>query len=86
MCEILPKITTTLPLIECEHCRRLHLFVTRTYRVTVVVEYLGWVDLDLGSSPGWWAASVASYCQSRLVEHPKSKSTQPRYSTTTVTL
>ena len=38
---------------------------------------LGWVDLDLGSSPGWWAASVATYCPSRMVEHSKSKSTQP---------
>ena len=25
------------------------------YRLTLVVEYLGWVDLDLGSFPGWWA-------------------------------
>ena len=40
-------------------------------------EGLGWVDLDLGSSPGWWADTVATYCQSRMVEHPKSKSTQP---------
>ena len=46
---------------------------------------LGWVDLDLGSSPGWWASTVATYCPSRMVEHPKSKSTQPRYSTTIVT-
>ena len=38
---------------------------------------LGWVDLDLGSSPGWWASSVATYCTSRMVEHPKSNSTQP---------
>ena len=37
---------------------------------------LGWVDLDLGSSPGWWAASVATYCPNRMVEHPKSNSTQ----------
>ena len=40
---------------------------------------LGWVDLDLESSPGWWAGTVASYCPSRMVEHPKSKSTQPRF-------
>ena len=40
-------------------------------------EGLGWVDLDLGSSPGWWADIVATYCPSRMVEHPKSKSTQP---------
>ena len=26
---------------------------------------LGWVDLDLGSSTGWWAATVATYCPSR---------------------
>ena len=38
---------------------------------------VGWVDLDLGSSPGWWAATVATYCPSRMVEHSKSKSTQP---------
>ena len=44
------------------------------------------VDIDLGSSPGWWAATVATYCPNRMVEHPKSKSTQPRYSTTRVTL
>ena len=22
---------------------------------------LGWVDFDLGSSPGWWAATVATF-------------------------
>ena len=41
-----------------------------------MVEFLGWVDLDLGSYPGWWAATVANYCPCRMVEHPKSKSTQ----------
>ena len=46
----------------------------------------GWVDLDFGSSPGWWAAIVATYCPSREVEYAKSKSTLPRYSTTRVTL
>ena len=56
------------------------------YRVTLVVEYPGWVDLDLVSSPGWWAATVATYCPSRMVEHPKSKETQPRYYTARVTL
>ena len=35
------------------------------------------VDLDLRSSPGWWAATVATYCPSRMMEHPKSKSTAP---------
>ena len=57
-----------------------------TYRVTLVVEYLSWADLDLGCSPGWWATIVATYCPSRVAEHAKSKSTQPRYSTTRVTL
>ena len=31
------------------------------YRASHVLEYLGWVDLDLESSPGWWAATVATY-------------------------
>ena len=53
------------------------------YRVGLVVWQLGWVDLDLGSSPGWWAATVATYCPSRMVEHPKS---QPRFATRWVTL
>ena len=47
------------------------------YWVSHLVADLGWVNLDLGSSPGWWAATVATYCPSRMVEHPKSKSTQP---------
>ena len=45
------------------------------------VSDLGWVDLDLGGSPGWWAATVANYCPIRVVGHPKSKSTQPRSAT-----
>ena len=32
---------------------------------------------DLGNSPGWWATTVATCCPSRMVEHPKSKSTKP---------
>ena len=47
------------------------------YRASHVLVDLGWVDLDLGSSPGWWAATVATFCPSRVVEHPKSKSTKP---------
>ena len=47
---------------------------------------LGWVDLDLGSSTGWWAATVATYCPSRMVEHSKFKSTQPSCQTTSPTL
>ena len=46
------------------------------YRASHVLEDLGWVELDLGS-PGWWAATAATYCLSRMVEHPKSKSTKP---------
>ena len=49
----------------------------KVYRASHVLVDLGWVYLDLGSSPGWWATTVASYCPSRVVEHPKSKSTKP---------
>ena len=56
------------------------------YRVTMVVAHLGWIDSDLGSSP----RPVGCYCSyllpKRRVEHPKSKSTQPRCATTMVTL
>ena len=48
------------------------------YRVGHLLADLGWVDLDLVSSPGWWAATVAIYCPGRMMEHSKSKSTQPR--------
>ena len=41
--------------------------------------YMGWVNSELQSSPGWWVATVATFCPSRLVQHPKSKSTQPMY-------
>ena len=30
----------------------------------------GFVDLDLWSSPGWWAGTVVTYCPSRMVERP----------------
>ena len=50
----------------------------RKYRVGHLLADLGWVDLDFGSSPGWWAATVATYCPGRMMEHSKSKSTQPR--------
>ena len=30
------------------------------YRASHVLEELGWVDLDLGSSPSWWATTVAT--------------------------
>ena len=58
------------------------------YRVTKVVAHLGFVDSDLGSSPGWWAVTAATCCPTgdRRSEHPKSKSAQPRCATTMVTL
>ena len=37
-------------------------YVKITYRVILVVSELGWVDLDLRCSLGWWAAKVAAYC------------------------
>ena len=51
------------------------------YRVgqVVVFVYLGWVDLDLGSSLGWWAANVATYCPCKIAENCKSKSTKGFY-------
>ena len=55
-------------------------------RVTKVVADLGWVDLYLVSSLDRWAATVATYCPSQMVQHPKSNSTQPRSATTFVTL
>ena len=54
------------------------------YRVTHLLANLGWVDFDLGCSPGWLAATVATYCPSG--ELPKSKSTQPRFASRCVTL
>ena len=36
---------------------------------------LGW--LHLVSSSGWWAATIATYCLSRMVEHCKSNQDQP---------
>ena len=47
------------------------------YRASHVLVDLGWVDLDLGSSPGWRAATLATCCPSRMVEHPKSMSSKP---------
>ena len=63
-----------------------NVFRLAEYWVGLVVWQLGWADLDLGSSPGWWAAAVATYCPSRPGEHSKSKSTQPSCQTTSPTL
>ena len=40
------------------------------------VSDLGWVDLDLVSSPTWWTATITTSCPSRMMEHLTSKSTQ----------
>ena len=61
--------------------QKLRFSIKSIYRVSQKVSDLGWVDLDMGSSPGWWAAIVATYCPSRVGEHAKSKSTQPRSET-----
>ena len=45
--------------------------------VAIPIVHLGWVIFDLQNSPGWWAATVATYCPSRMVEHPKTKLTKP---------
>ena len=52
------------------------------YRVRQVVVHLGSVDKNLGSSPGWWAATVATCCPSRPGELPKFLSTEPMCTTT----
>ena len=49
------------------------------YRVSHLLPDLGWVDLYLGSSQGWLAVTADSYCPCRLVEHLRSKTTQPRF-------
>ena len=38
---------------------------------------LGFEDGNLGSSPGWWASTVASYCPSRPAILPKFLSSKP---------
>ena len=47
---------------------------------------LGYVDLDFGCSLGWCAATIATYCPSRMMEHLIPISTQPRSETFWVTL
>ena len=47
---------------------------------------MGYVDSDFGSSLGWWAATIATYCPSRMMEHLIPISTQPRSETFWVTL
>ena len=54
-----------------------------SYRVTMLVADRGRDDLDLGSSSGWLAVTLATYCLIRTVEHPIYESTQPRFATNT---
>ena len=56
------------------------------YRVILVVSELGWVDSDLRYYPGWWAATVTTYCPGRMVEHVKSKPNLPNSETIRITL
>ena len=63
------KFSASLTAIECILISEMpsHCSLSKVQgRVTLVVEYLGWVDLDLGSSPGCWAATLANYCPSRM--------------------
>ena len=41
----------------------------RSFSCFQVLYRQGWVDLGSGEFPGWWAASVATYCLIRLAEH-----------------
>ena len=63
-----------------------HLKLAKMGEIKLQVWQLGWVDSDLGGSPGWWAATVATYCPSRMVEHPEPKSTQSRFASRWVIL
>ena len=57
-----------------------------SYRV--IHQVWTWVGLTLvlGVPPAGWVAAVATYCPSRMVEYPKSKSTQPNVRTWWITL
>ena len=57
--------------------------INYVYRASHVLVDLGWVDFDFGSSPGWWAATVATYCPSRpggtsQIQVNKTQSTRTR--------
>ena len=57
-----------------------------TYRVTLVVEYLGWFDLVLECSTILLGQLIATVAAHQPGELPKSKSTKTRYSATRVNL
>ena len=56
------------------------------YRVTQKVSDLGWVDLVLRVPSADGPLPLATFCPSRMREHAKSESTQPRSETCLVTL
>ena len=45
---------------------------TNTVQSGAAYHSLGFEDENLGSSPGWWAATAASYCPSRPGNYPNS--------------
>ena len=52
--------------------------IDKPYRVFYLVTELGWIDVDLRSSPGWQAAFLGKYCTAhRPSSTVKSKSTSP---------
>ena len=39
-------------------------FNVQQYAALIIKSFAGFKDLNLGNSLGWWAATVATYCQS----------------------
>ena len=66
------RVTMKMDVSYTDHSHIIGKVIQNEYRVIQQVSDLGWVDLDLGSSLGWWAATVATYCPSRPGELPKS--------------
>ena len=54
--------------------------VGKKYRASHVLVDLGWVDLDLGSSPGWWAVTVLPTAQAGgwNISNPSQHNPKPR--------
>ena len=63
---------------KSSYCVEVHRTMDYFYKVIHTVRYMGWVDMDLELfPPDWWVHTVDTYCPGRMVEQPKSKSTQP---------
>ena len=67
--------------------------IAKKYRVTHLLANLGWAEFDFGCStslPGsaWADGKFAELAEQlgKMVEHPKSKSTQPRFARRCVAL